>query len=80
MGQTNQQGTNNKMTDDPLFYVVAAACLGVLGILVLGISHFGKGTVEAAKKSNQMMKLRIAAQFLAVVLILLFVWLRGGGQ
>jgi hypothetical protein len=66
------------MTNDPLFYVVAAACLAVLGILVLGISNFGKGTMEAAKKSNQMMKLRIIAQFFAVVLILLFVWLRSG--
>ncbi|SDO14436.1 Hypoxia induced protein conserved region [Lutimaribacter pacificus] len=68
------------MADDPLFFVVAAACLAVVGILILGISHFGKGTMEAAKKSNQMMKLRIAAQFFAVVLILLFVWLRGGGN
>ncbi len=68
------------MTNDPLFYVVAAACLGVLAILVLGISNFGKGTMEAAKKSNQMMKLRIVAQFFAVILILLFVWLRGGGN
>ena len=79
MGQTNLRGTNSDMADDPLFYVVAAACLAVVVILVLGISNFGKGTMEAAKQSNKMMKLRIVAQFVAVVLILLFVWLRRGG-
>ncbi|MFD1510869.1 twin transmembrane helix small protein [Lacimonas salitolerans] len=66
------------MRDDPLFYIAAAACLVVVAILILGISNFGKGTMEAAKKSNRMMKLRIVAQFAAVVLILLFVWLSGG--
>lgn len=66
------------MRDDPLFYIAAAACLVVVAILILGISNFGKGTVEAAKQSNRMMKMRIVAQFVAVVLILLFVWLSGG--
>lgn len=67
------------MANDPLFYVVAASCLAVVVILALGISNFGKGTMEAAKKSNKMMQLRIAAQFFAVLMILLFVWLRSGG-
>lgn len=66
------------MRDDPLFYIAAAACLVVVAILIIGISNFGKGTVEAAKQSNRMMKMRIVAQFVAVVLILLFVWLSGG--
>lgn len=67
------------MRDDPLFYVVAIACLAVVVILAKGLSHFGKGTLESAKKSNQMMKLRLVAQFIAVLLIVLFVWLRSGG-
>lgn len=67
------------MLQDPLFLVVAAACLAVVVILAIGISHFGKGDMESAKKSNKMMQWRIGAQALAVVLILLFLWLRSGG-
>jgi hypothetical protein len=67
------------MTEDPLFYIVAAAMLSVLVVLAIGISQFGKGTVEAAKRSNKMMQLRIVAQFVAVVFLLLFVWLRSNG-
>lgn len=67
------------MLNDPLFLIVAAACLAVVVILAIGISHFGKGDLESAKKSNKMMQWRIGAQFLAVVLILLFLWIRSGG-
>lgn len=66
------------MADDPLFYVVAAACLGVLVILMIGIGGFAKGGAFNKKYANKLMRWRIAAQFLAVVLILGFVWLRGG--
>lgn len=66
------------MLQDPLFILVVVACLVVLLILARGISHFGKGGAEAAKKSNKMMQLRIVAQFVAVILVVLFVWLRGG--
>jgi len=66
------------MFNDPLFILVAIALLVVVVILARGISYFGKGGVEAAKKSNKMMQLRILAQFVAVVLVILFIWLRGG--
>ena len=56
-----------------------AFVLAVVVILAIGISHFGKGDLDSAKKSNKMMQWRIAAQALAVVLILLFLWLRSGG-
>ncbi|MWD29072.1 twin transmembrane helix small protein [Aquicoccus sp. SCR17] len=65
------------MTEDPLFIMVAVAMLAVVVILAIGISQFGKGTREAAKRSNKMMQLRIAAQFVAVLLILAFVAIRG---
>lgn len=67
------------MKDDPLFYVVAAACLGVVVILMIGIGGFAKGGEFNRKYANKIMRLRIAAQFVAVLLILLFVWLRRGG-
>ena len=64
------------MTKDPFFYVVMAAVLAVLGILLYGIGGFARGV--DGKKSNKVMQLRIAAQFVAVVLIVFFVWLRSG--
>lgn len=67
------------MLNDPLFYVVAAACLGVVVILMIGIGGFAKGGDFNRKHANKIMRLRIAAQFVAVLLILLFVWLRSGG-
>lgn len=67
------------MTNDPIFILLAIAMIAVLVILGMGIAQFGKGTKEAAKKSNKFMQLRIAAQAVAVVLLLIFVWMRSGG-
>lgn len=68
------------MTDDPLFLAVAGACLLVLVILVIGIGSFGKGGDFNRKHANRLMRYRIAAQAVAVALILLFVTLRGMGN
>ena len=69
------------MLSDLLFIIVALACLGVALILILGISTFGKEGRDNAKRSNKLMRWRIIAQFVAVLLILLFVYIRGqGGQ
>ena len=65
------------MINDPLFIVVALACLVVVAILFLGINSFRKGTAESAKQSNKFMQARIIAQFVAVILIVLFVISRG---
>lgn len=67
------------MKDDPLFYVVAAACLAVVVILMIGIGGFAKGGDFNRKHANRLMRWRIIAQFIAVILILLFVWIRRGG-
>jgi Hypoxia induced protein conserved region len=67
------------MTDQPLFIVAALACLGVLAILAIGIGGFGQGGEFNRKNSNRMMRYRIYAQGLAVLLIVGFVWLRGTG-
>ncbi|MCT4557702.1 MAG: twin transmembrane helix small protein [Pelagimonas sp.] len=66
------------MTQDPLFIVLAIVMLGVVGVLIFGIGAFAKGGEFNKKYANKAMQLRIAAQFVAVVLIVLFVWLRGG--
>ena len=67
------------MTNDPLFLLVAFACLVVVGILLFGIGGFAKGGDFNKKHANKVMRWRIGAQAVAVALILLFVWLRRGG-
>ncbi|MGB3553202.1 MAG: twin transmembrane helix small protein [Jannaschia sp.] len=67
------------MADDPLFYVVAAACIAVLVILLIGVGGFAKGGEFNRKHANRIMRWRIGAQFAAVVLLLGFVWLRSRG-
>jgi hypothetical protein len=65
------------MADDPLFYIVVIACLAVVGILLTGIGGFAKGGEFNRKHGNRMMRWRLYAQFVAVALLLGFVWLRG---
>ena len=65
------------MLDDPLFIIVAIAVLIVLAILLTGIGGFAKGGDFNRKHANRIMRYRIYAQFVAVALILLFVYLRG---
>lgn len=67
------------MADDPLFIVVAVACLAVLIILLIGIGGFAKGGNFNRKHANRLMRYRIYAQAIAVVLILIFVFVRRMG-
>ena len=67
------------MRDDPLFYVVVGACLLVLVILMTGIGGFAKGGQFNARNANRLMRWRIYAQFVAVALLVGFVWLRSKG-
>ena len=66
------------MLDDPLFIIIAVVMLAVVAILLFGIGSFAKGGDFNRKYANKAMRWRIIAQFVAVLLILLFVWLRGG--
>lgn len=68
------------MTRDPLFLLVAFTCLAVLAVLMVGVGGFAKSGDFNRKYANKIMRLRILLQFIAVVLILAFVWLarRGG--
>ncbi|MGG7645097.1 twin transmembrane helix small protein [Rhodovulum sp. YNF3179] len=67
------------MANDPLFYVVAAAVLLVLVILMIGIAGFAKGGEFNRKHSNRIMRYRIVAQAVAIVVILIFVFIRRMG-
>ncbi|KQI71981.1 hypothetical protein AN191_11125 [Loktanella sp. 5RATIMAR09] len=68
------------MANDPLFWAMSVSVLFVLGILMWGIGSFGKGGEYNRKHANKIMRWRIGAQFLAVIMILIFVYLRGGGN
>lgn len=67
------------MTRDPLFLIVALACLAVVVILMIGIGGFAKGGAFNRKHANRLMRYRIIAQAIAVALILAFVTLRRHG-
>ena len=68
------------MLNDPLFIVVLLAVFAVVVILMLGLGGFAGGGAFNKKHSNRLMRYRIIAQFIAVVLIVGFIWLRGGGN
>ena len=63
------------MAQDPLFIIVILAMAAVAIILMIGIGGFGRGGEFNRKYANKLMRLRIFAQFIAVLLILLFVYL-----
>ena len=67
------------MLQDPLFIVVAIAVLIVLAVLLTGIGGFAKGGDFNKKHANRIMRYRIYAQFIAIVLIMIFVLLRRSG-
>ncbi|PRY76234.1 hypoxia induced protein [Yoonia maritima] len=67
------------MANDPFFWIVAIAALAVLAILLFGIGTFGKGGEFNRKYANKIMRWRIGAQFVAVVLIIAFAYLRSRG-
>ena len=62
---------------DPLFLVAAGAALVVLVILMIGIGGFAKGGEFNRKHANRLMRYRIIAQALAVLLILAFAYFHG---
>jgi len=67
------------MLNDPLFVVVVLAALVVLAILAVGIGGFARGGEFNRRHANRLMRWRIAAQAVAVALIVVFVLLRRGG-
>lgn len=67
------------MLNDPLFLIVAAAVLIVLVILMFGLGTFTRGGEFNRKYANRIMRWRVGAQAVAILLILLYVWLRRSG-
>ena len=64
------------LLQDPLFLFAAAASLVVLVILIFGIASFAKGGEFNRRNANKLMRWRLGAQFVAVILITLFAYLK----
>ncbi|AML50619.1 MULTISPECIES: twin transmembrane helix small protein [Falsihalocynthiibacter] len=64
------------MNSDPLFLLVVAAILLVLGILIVGLVGFMSGGEFNRKHANRIMRYRVGAQLGAVILIVIYVLLR----
>ena len=62
-----------------LFFMAAAACLVVLGVLAAGIGGFGSGKASP-RFSQRMMRWRVIAQFAALMLLMLMVWAAQSGN
>ena len=67
------------MAGEPLFILVVLSMAAVAVILIIGIGGFGRGGEFNRKYANKLMQLRIAAQFVAVLIILAFVYFTSGG-
>lgn len=64
------------LLEDPLFLVAAAAVLVVLVILMIGLGSFARGGEFNRRNANRLMRYRIIAQAVAIVLVLVFVLVR----
>ena len=67
------------MAGYPLFILVVLSMAAVAVIWMIGIGGFGRGGEFNRKYANKLMQLRIAAQFVAVIIILAFVYFTSGG-
>ena len=68
------------MLRDPLFLLAAVAALSVAAILIFGIGTFAKGGEFNRRNANKIMRWRIIAPFIAVVLLVAYAWLRHSGS
>ena len=68
------------MTSDPFFILIVIAVLAVLVILILGLGNFARGGEDRGARSNRLMRYRIGAQAIAVILIAIYVYTKMGAQ
>lgn len=68
------------MLTDPLFIIPAIAALVVAAVLVAGLASFTKGGDFNRRNGNRLMRWRLIAQFIAVVIIVAFAWYRASNS
>jgi len=59
---------------DPFLILVIVAVVAVVIVLMLGLGGFAGGGAFNKANSNKLMRYRIIAQFIAVVLIVIYVY------
>jgi hypothetical protein len=59
--------------------LVVVACFAVLAIVAVGVTVFARGGEANRKWANKIMQLRVAAQFVAVLLIVALAWTMSDG-
>ncbi|MGJ8547080.1 MAG: twin transmembrane helix small protein [Sulfitobacter sp.] len=59
---------------DPFLILLIVAVAAVAIVLIMGLGSFAEGGKFNKRNSNKLMRLRILAQFIAVVLIVVYVW------
>jgi NADH:ubiquinone oxidoreductase subunit 6 (subunit J) len=64
------------MTTGTLNILIFVAMGAVLAVLVAGIVNLSLTSDKARSRSNQLMRLRVLAQFIAVVLLMVGFWLK----
>lgn len=63
-----------------VFFLIPIALLVTALILAAGIFSLAKGGTFARENGNKLMRLRVAAQAVAIGIIMLFLWLSGSGS
>ncbi len=66
------------MLSDPLFLIAVAAVGVVLVILMIGLGSFARGGDFDRRNANRLMRWRVGAQAVAVILILILAYVRRG--
>ena len=69
----------SSMLSGTMFYVLIIAVLAVIVALMFGLSGLARGNGWAHSNSNKLMRWRIILQAVAVVLILIFAYLKRNG-
>ena len=63
-----------------IFFLIPIALAATAIILFIGIYSLAKGGAFAKQHSNKLMRLRVAAQAIAIALMMLFLWLAGSNS
>lgn len=66
------------MLNDPVYLLILGALLCTAVILAVGVIGFARDGDFNRKHGNRMMRWRIIAQFIALCLIMGYLWLNGG--
>lgn len=63
---------------DFLYYLILVVMAAVVFVLIRGLINMMRG--GSGNLSNKLMQMRVLLQFVAVVLIVIVLWITGGGR